>query len=296
LQKPVRDLNAAVTGALSSLMIITAVALILPTALYSTLESGSDIDTQILDFSRGTAIVLLALYLVYLYFELGSHKYLFEEQPQPDRSTTHVNGGNDHVAMEQDTQHGAEQSAQEDMNQVTELGSQQGTEQDTRQDTQQDGQQDTQQATQQVAYSSLLITFTKLLCCAVGIMLCSNFFLSSIDDTSKVTGISKTFIATILIPIASNAPECATVISSGVGKCDNDRVDFAVGVIVSSILQIALFVIPVLVMLGWVVQQPMDLNFETFQTIILFLAIVLVNHLLQNGKYTYMHGLMLIGL
>jgi Ca2+:H+ antiporter len=283
LQKPVRDLNAAVTGALSSLMIITAVALILPTALYSTLESGPDVETQILDFSRGTAIVLLVLYLVYLYFELGSHKYLFEEQPQPDRSTAHVNGGNDHVAMEQDTQPGAEQSARENMNQATELGSQQGTEQDTR--------QDTQQATQQVPYSSLLITFTELLFCALGIMLCSNFFLGSIDDTSKATGISKTFIATILIPIASNAPECATVISSGA-----NRVDFAVGVIVSSILQIALFVIPVLVMLGWVVQQPMTLNFETFQTIILFLAIVLVNHLLQNGKYTYMHGLMLIGL
>jgi Ca2+:H+ antiporter len=190
--------------------------------------------------------------------------------------------------MEQDTQYGAEQSAREDTNQATELGLQQGMEQDTR--------QDTQQATQQVAYSHLLITFTGLLCCAVGIMVCSNFFLHSIDDTSKVTGISKTFIATILIPIASNAPECAAVIGSGVGKSEDDRVDFAVGVIVSSILQIALFVIPVLVMLGWVVQQPMTLNFETFQTIILFLAIVLVNHLLQNGKYTYMHGLMLIGL
>ena len=263
-------------------MIITAVALILPTALYSTFESSKplNLDRQILAFSRSTSVVLFVLYIAYLYFEFGSHKDLFN--PQPERSTAHNSRGDSNVSPGEETR----QDTQHDM--------QQDTDQDTQQEMQRDTDKDTDQGTEQDTrtHKSLLTTFTLLICSAVGIMFCSHFLLDSIDETSKATRISRTFIATILIPIASNAPECATII----GTSRSGRIDFAVGVIVGSILQIALFVIPVLVMLGWVVHQPMTLDFETFQTIILFFAIVLVNHLLQNGKYTYMHGLVLVGL
>jgi Ca2+:H+ antiporter len=274
-RKSILQLNTAMADALSSLMIITAVALILPTALYSTFESSMPLDLkdQILAFSRGTAVVLFVLYIAYIYFELGSHKHLFD--PPPDESTAQDYGN---VTVQQETRQGTRQDTQ------------QGTEQDTQQNVQQDVQQDMQQDTPPP--STLLTSVTVLFCSGAGIMLCSHFLLDSIDETSKVTHISKTFIATILIPIASNAPECATV----VGASRRGKIDFAVGVIVSSILQIALCVIPVLVMLGWVIHQPMTLNFDTFQTIMLFLAILLVNHLLQNGKYTYMHGLVLVGL
>ena len=243
-------------------MIITAVALILPTALYSTFESSKplDLEDQILAFSRGTAVVLLLLYIGYLYFELGSHKHLFD--PLPDGSTAHDCEGDGNVATQQETRHG----------------------------TQQDTQQDTQQET--TTPGSLLTTGTVLICSAAGIMFCSHFLLDSINETSKVTHVSRTFIATILIPLASNAPECATVL----GAFRSGRIDFALGVIVGSILQIALFVIPVLVVLGWIIHKPMTLYFETFQTVILFFAILLVNHVLQDGKYTYMHGLTLVGL
>jgi Ca2+/H+ antiporter len=81
---PILKLNTAVSGALSSLMIITAVALILPTALYSTVEATSSepqhLEPQILAFSRGTAFVLLVLYTAYLHFEF-TRKDLFDPQP-----------------------------------------------------------------------------------------------------------------------------------------------------------------------------------------------------------------------
>lgn len=40
---------------------------------------------------------------------------------------------------------------------------------------------------------------------------------------------------------------------------------------------VALFVIPVLVLLGWAIGQPMDLQFDTFETLLVFLAILVVN-------------------
>jgi Ca2+:H+ antiporter len=251
-------------------MIITAVALILPTALYSTFETSEpkDIQRQILGFSRGTAFILLVLYIVYLYFEFVSHKELFEGTPE--ESPAHNGGGDNSVPTAPVTRRGTWLDARQDREQDTPPG----TEQDT------------------PPQSSLLISVAILICSGAGIMFCSDFLLDSINATSEATHITRTFIATILMPIASNAPECATV----VGTSKNGRIDFAVGVIVGSILQIALFVTPALVILGWAVHQPMTLNFATFQTIILFLAILLVSHLLQNGKYTYMHGLLLVAL
>ena len=285
-------------------MIITAAALVLPTALYSTLETSKpdDIEKQILGFSRGTAVVLLVLYIVYLYFEFVSHKDFFEGKP--DESAAHNGGGDSSMPTTPVTRRGTWLDTRRDREQggsdsgvstpITRRGTWLDTRQDEEQDTQPGTEQGTQQDTEQDAPSirSLLTTFAALICSAAGIMFCSHFLLDSINATSEATHISRTFIATILIPIASNAPECATV----VGASQSGRIDFAVGVIVGSILQIALFVIPSLVILGWVIHQPMSLNFETFQTIILFLAILLVNHLLQNAKYTYMHGLLLVAL
>ena len=323
----------AVSSTLSSLMIITAVALVLPTALYSTFESSKpdDIDKQILGFSRGTAAVLLGLYVAYLYFEFVSHKELFEGKP--DESAAH-NGEGDSTVSTPVTRQGTFLDTRQDREQSggyspvpspltrrgtwldtrrareqsggnstvsspltqrgTWLDTEQDREQDARSGTDQGTQQDTEQDTEQDASSqnSLLTSFGVLICSGAGIMFCSHFVLNSVDATSEATHISRTFIATILMPIASNAPECATV----VGSSKSGRIDFAVGVITGSILQIALFVIPALVILGGAVHQPMTLNFDTFQTIILFLAILLVNHLLQNGKYTYMHGLLLVAL
>jgi Ca2+:H+ antiporter len=293
-----------VSGALSSLMIITAVALVLPTALYSTFETSKpdDIDKQVLGFSRGTAVVLLVLYIAYLYFEFVSHKEVFEGKPDEIAAQ---NGGRDSSVPTTpvtrrgtwlDTRRNREQGGSDSgvstpiTRRGTWLDGRQDRDQDTRPGTEQDTQHDTEQDAPSI--NSLLTTFATLICSAVGIMFCSHFLLDSINASSEATHITKTFIATILIPIASNAPECATV----VGTSQSGRIDFAVGVIVGSILQIALFVIPTLVILGWAVHQPMTLNFETFQTVILFLAILLVNHLLQNGKYTYMHGLLLVAL
>jgi Ca2+:H+ antiporter len=265
---PILKLNTAVSGALSSLMIITAVALILPTAFYSTVEATSSdpqhLEPQILAFSRGTAFVLLVLYIAYLHFEF-TRKDLFDPQPLGTvrRHDSSASGTSPTHPHDPQSPHDNEEE---------------------------DGEEEEEEEEEEPA--NLTTTFAILLTSAAGIMFCSHFLLDTINSTSEATHISRTFIATILIPIASNAPECATVI----GCSRNGRIDFAVAVIVSSILQIALFVVPVLVLLGWTIGREMTLNFETFQTVILFLAIILVNHLLQNGKYTYMHGLTLIAL
>jgi Ca2+:H+ antiporter len=54
--------------------------------------------------------------------------------------------------------------------------------------------------------------------------------------------------------------------------------DLAIGVAVGSSMQIALLVIPLMVLLGWILGADMSLFFNTFETAILFIT-VLYSHL-----------------
>lgn len=244
--KYILRMNSAVAGTLSSLMVIATMAIVIPTALYSTFRSqASEIADKVVSFSRGTALVLLFLYLCYLYFQMKTHKHLFLEGPQ------HGDGAAENEVL-----------------------------------------QSPSALPPQANSRSIYLPILGLIASSLGIIPCTHFLIDSIGTTARVTHLSASFIATILIPIASNSPECAAVVAASRGG----DVDFAISIIVGRILQISLFVIPFLVVLGWMIQQQMTLNFETFHTVILFVSVLVVNHILREGKYTYIHGTMLTGL
>ena len=56
-----------------------------------------------------------------------------------------------------------------------------------------------------------------------------------------------------------------------------NKMDLAIGVSLGSSMQIALLVTPFLVILGWIIGQPMTLHFETFETVVFFLSVLVVN-------------------
>lgn len=51
-----------------------------------------------------------------------------------------------------------------------------------------------------------------------------------------------------------------------------NKLNLSLAVAVGSSIQIAFFVIPVLVLLGWAIGQPLDFDFNTFETLVVFLA------------------------
>jgi Ca2+:H+ antiporter len=59
--------------------------------------------------------------------------------------------------------------------------------------------------------------------------------------------------------------------------------DLAIGVAIGSSLQIALLVLPLMVMFSWwgVGDATLTLAFDGFQVVVLFIAIVVVNYLIQ---------------
>ncbi|BFZ60660.1 Vacuolar calcium ion transporter [Saitoella coloradoensis] len=131
----------------------------------------------------------------------------------------------------------------------------------------------------------LLVVITLL------VAFCAEFLVDSIDALVASSGISKTFVGLILIPIVGNAAEHVTSVTVAY----KNKMDLAVGIAIGSSMQIALFMTPFLVILGWIVGQPMSLYFQTFETAVLFISVLIVNYLIQDGKSNWLEGALLMG-
>ncbi len=130
-----------------------------------------------------------------------------------------------------------------------------------------------------------------LIVATIGVMVCSDYLVDSIDGIVEASHVSRAFIGLIIVPIVGNAGEYTTTVNAAM----KGKLDLAIGVVVGSTLQIALFVTPFLVILGWIIGQPMALRFDTFQTTVFFLAVIVVNCLIRDGRTNYFEGAMLIG-
>merc|ERR1712225_102824 len=124
------------------------------------------------------------------------------------------------------------------------------------------------------------------------VAVCAEYLVGSIDSIVEKAHISKTFIGLILIPIVGNAAEHVTAVVVAY----KNKMDLAIGVAIGSSLQIAIFVTPFLVVLGWIMDRPMTLHFETFETVSFFLASLVVVLLIQDGKSNYLEGLLCLGM
>jgi len=113
------------------------------------------------------------------------------------------------------------------------------------------------------------------------VALCSDFMVGSISDVTASGTVSTAFVGLILIPIVGNAAEHVTAVTVAV----KDKMDLAIGVAVGSCTQIALLVLPLIVVIGWAMGRDcMTLYLEIYQLAIVFVAVLLVNHLIQDGK------------
>lgn len=55
-------------------------------------------------------------------------------------------------------------------------------------------------------------------------------------------------------------------------------------VAIGSSTQIALLITPLITIIGWMMGQPMTLDFHPFSTVVLFISVLVVNYLILDGK------------
>jgi len=123
----------------------------------------------------------------------------------------------------------------------------------------------------------------------VGVVVVSEILVGSVEETSKQFGFGELFVGAIIIGIVGNAAEH----SSAIILARKGKIDLSIGIAAGSGTQIALFVVPILVIFGIILNQPFTLEFTIYELVTLFLAAIILNLIAHDGKSNWFEGIML---
>jgi Ca2+:H+ antiporter len=118
----------------------------------------------------------------------------------------------------------------------------------------------------------------------------SELLVGALEVATEQLGLTSLFTGVIVLPVIGNAAEHATAVTVAM----KNKMDLSVSVAVGSSLQIALFVAPILVLAGWVVGQPMDLNFNPFELVAVAVAVLIANSISSDGRSNWLEGTLLL--
>ncbi|GIL62792.1 hypothetical protein Vafri_16964 [Volvox africanus] len=194
-------------------------------------ETPDDKDKMVLRISRGTAVVLLLCYGCYLGFQLGTHVDLFQDDVNNGSSNSSGNGGN----------RGNGGNGGGDCEDARGYGGGSGS-----------GGRDVVEASEppQGEEPQLSLTTSMLLLTTItlAVAVASEYLTASLEQFSKRSGLGEAFLGTIVLPIAGNACEHMTAVI----VATKNKMDLSMGVAIGSSIQVALFAVPLAVVVGWI--------------------------------------------
>ncbi|MBX4201650.1 calcium/proton exchanger [Candidatus Saccharibacteria bacterium] len=124
----------------------------------------------------------------------------------------------------------------------------------------------------------------------IAIALISETLVSSIKPVINQLGWTELFLGTVVIAIIGNAAEHF----SAVVMAAKNRMDLSIQIAVGSAVQIAMFVVPILVFASLFMGKDMNLVFTTFELASIVLAIMITNLIIQDGESNWLEGAQLL--
>ncbi len=135
--------------------------------------------------------------------------------------------------------------------------------------------------------------FIVLALCGAGAGLVSDWFVEALEPAIEMMGINQTFAGLVIVAIAGNAVENVV----GVRLAAEGKADFAVSIILNSALQIAVALIPLLVIISfWLGGESFTLAIPPILAVALFLSVLVVTVVTVDGRADMVDGAALIGL
>lgn len=278
----------------SSLLTLSVIAVLLPAAFHNAVQPSPGsadplTDKQeghdILSISHGVAVILLFIYLCYLVFQLFSHKNLYDvhhsDVPESVKYPANVVKVAKRLHLSERKTETPPASSSPLPTDVTD------PDQHARLEA---GLKEEGKGKIEEPEMCLQVTIVLLIAVTVLVAITAEFLVDSISGLTSSGHISKGFVGLILLPIVGNAAEHVTAVTVSV----KNKITLSLGVAVGSSIQIALFVIPFTVILGWILGKPLTLLFDPFESIVLFLAVLTVNYVVQDGKSNWLEGMILM--
>lgn len=272
LRREEQFFNITVAQTAASILALAIGSIIIPTCFDQFSKADPTKVSHLAALSRGTAIILLVVYLGYLYFQLKTHAGMFNEESQkvamrPRKHAIPKGGIAKGLAKAGGIGAGAGRPNVEDRPPNDEL---------IQVTAHEDAEDEADEPQLHIA-----VAWATLAGATAVIGLCAEFMVDGIGAITSSGAISIEFVGLILLPIVGNAAEHATAVTVAV----KDKMDLAIGVAVGSSMQVALFLIPLLVVIGWIMgNDEMTLSFDGFQVAVIFVAVLLVNYLIADGK------------
>ncbi|KAK9809251.1 hypothetical protein WJX72_012117 [[Myrmecia] bisecta] len=221
-----QSFSALVNKAGCSLLFLACIALAMPTAARSFYGDAMMTQAVELQVSHIIAILLMAVYLLYLLFQLKTHGHLFDSEEEGEAGMPNM---------------------------------------------------------------SCAAAFAMLIAISFTVALSSEYLTDAIEDVSLQTGLHEDFLALILLPIAGNACEHITAVSVAM----KNKMGLAIGVALGSSIQIAVFVIPLVTLVGWGMGTDFTLDFDPFCVLMLTMAVIIAYFVSSDGSSNWLAGVQL---
>jgi Ca2+:H+ antiporter len=126
----------------------------------------------------------------------------------------------------------------------------------------------------------------------VGVALLSEILVGAVEPVVEGLGISEFFVGIIFIPIIGNVAEHLVAVQVAI----RNKMTLSVEVAVASSLQVALFVVPVLVFLSLLLGHPLTLIFTQFELLALGAGVLIAALVSADGESNWLEGVELLAI
>lgn len=140
------------------------------------------------------------------------------------------------------------------------------------------------------ASMSLRLAIGLLVAATIAVVVMSEILVGVLEPTAESWGLSEVFIGLIVVPLVGNVAEHLVAVKAAY----NNDMDLSMGIALGSGLQVALFVAPVLVLIGELINKPIPMVFNAWELIALIAAVLLAVAISQDGESNWLEGAQLI--
>lgn len=133
------------------------------------------------------------------------------------------------------------------------------------------------------------LTFTEsIVALAISITLVTIIAINLVENIEYIVerGVSDSFVGLILVPLVEKLAEHLTAVD----EAYDNQMNLALSHVLGATIQTSLFNAPLVVIVAWGLNKPMDLNFSIFNIVVLILAILVVGNFLRDQKTNYLEG------
>lgn len=139
---------------------------------------------------------------------------------------------------------------------------------------------------------SVRTAFIVLALATLGVVILSELLVGAVEAVVENLGLSEFFLGIILIPIVGNVAEHLVAVQVAA----RNQMDLSVEIAISSSLQVALFVAPLLVFISLAMGNPLTLIFNEFELIALGAGVLIAALVASDGESNWLEGSALVAI